>query len=189
MDLNDIYLGKLLRLFIINQNKSKLTTKKEISAYLKINDVKTEQLIKDAKEYVTVFNLNIIDVEKNKYFITREKNIKLEITSKTREEGDRRMSINEIYEMNNLKMDEIELYTFLSCIQIEHNDLRDIELLKTSSIFRGRNIEQSIKRFINRGYVIRKQDKNENVYQFGWRYYIEYDHFLDIFEYFKLKRV
>lgn len=167
------YVGKLLRLFIINHNKNKCTSKQEMCEFLCVNKLLGQHILEKATEYITVFNLKIVQntLDPNKYFV---------VTGKTL--ANRKKEIAH----ENISIEKKQLYTILGCIQITCNEFKNAEMLKECSLFNS-HVEETLKKFKTQGYITKKIEKNEIIWQFGWRYYLEYSHFMDSVEYFKLK--
>ena len=80
-EMDKMYIGKIIKIIILNHKRDKWTDKKELLTYLNINKVKFNKYIQDAQEYIKIFGLQIISVQPDisnkddKYFIIKSPNI------------------------------------------------------------------------------------------------------------------
>ncbi|OQS54417.1 hypothetical protein EHP00_1880 [Ecytonucleospora hepatopenaei] len=165
------YMGKAIRLLMINHRKSKLTNKKELSEFLCVKAAVIPHIIKMAMEFVCVFNLKIVEADTHghsgEYFLVAD--------GQPREDKE-------------IELFKKQLYTVFGCIQATGNNFTNTMILKDCNLFRGYDVNEEMMKMKQFGYISKKITKTEIIWSYGWRFYLEYGHFYDVISHFECKK-
>lgn len=166
--------GKVMRLFISNHSKNKLTSKQEIRSLLSINKAEYDKLMISISEYASILGLEVVGVESEglkpiasaeKFFVRKVKN---QISQETK----------------SASTFEKKLFLIFAALRIEKNAMEDetIEKLGTCKLFNDCAIKTFVKELKSMGYVSSKISDDKNIWSYGWRFYVEYEEALELSE-------
>lgn len=202
-EMDKMYIGKIIKIIILNHKRDKWTDKKELLTYLNINKVKFNKYIQDAQEYIKIFGLQIISVQPDisnkddKYFIIKSPNI----INNFNNEWNNNLSYILLHDIkqietkfcdqtldnNVIPIEKKQLYTVFAMCEAENDRFEHIEYLSNCNVFRGFDIEKQLQDMKKKGYIKTKIENMKIIYSRNWRYYAEYGDFFNITEFFKLK--
>lgn len=203
------YCGKIIRYLMQDHNKNRATPKSELVSLLALKSTDINKILFGAKEYLKIFDLDIISANENlalekaeKVFLVKRKSsnnkqrktddidfIENNTTGIMHCSIDKGIKKLKLSQSENIIINSRHLFFILSAIQVENNQLDEskLEILNCARIFEDVSVFEFIKKFKSMGYLKSTKANDSTIYMFGWRYYAEFGNRFDIISYYKNK--